>query len=69
MVDMKTVESSNVAKVGYKDSVLYIEFNSGALYTYSAVPEKVYNDLMEAESIGKFLNQQIKGTYNYERIK
>jgi len=65
------VESSNVAKVGYDkaEKELHVEFKNGSLYRYILVPKTVHEDMMKAESVGKFLNTNIKGNYSYERIR
>ena len=64
----KPVTSSNIKTVGYdnKNQVLEVEFNSGKIYHYYTVPESVYNEMMAAESIGKFHVSRIKGVYNYQ---
>lgn len=69
-LEMKPVESSNIAFIGYLSATktLYVEFNSGATYQYHAVPQAVYNELMAAESHGKYLNAKIKGTYDYTKL-
>lgn len=62
---MIKVESSNIAKVGYDQTkkVLSIQFESGKTYNYAGVPENVVLDLLFAESIGKYFNQEIKNKY------
>lgn len=62
---MIKVESSNIAKVGYDQTkkVLSIQFESGKTYNYVGVPENVVLDLLFAESIGKYFNQEIKNKY------
>jgi len=64
------VTSSNVAEVGYdeKTETLVVKFNKGGLYAYEGVPRNVYNDLMEAPSIGKFLNSQIIPTFKAIKV-
>ncbi len=63
------VTSSDIASIGYKDSVLEIEFHSGNnVYQYFQVPEQEYNELMNAQSHGKYFNQNIKNKYQYEKV-
>lgn len=66
-VELTSVTSSTIDAFGYDPSLseLYVQFKSGATYTYSGVSESVYSELCEAESFGKFLNSNIKGTYEY----
>lgn len=67
-VSYTPVSSSNVAAVGYEDSDLYVKFNNGSEYKYSGVPSSIYEQLLNAPSVGSFLNSNIKGSYNFERI-
>ncbi|MDD2466649.1 MAG: KTSC domain-containing protein [Desulfobulbus sp.] len=66
---ISTPQSSNVAGFCYDDStqVLTVEFNSGTRYDYYDVPNHVYEGMKAAESIGKYLNSEIKGHYRYAR--
>ncbi|MBA7552008.1 hypothetical protein ES705_44559 [subsurface metagenome] len=65
------VVSSNIESIGYDaaNEVLEVEFRGGAVYQYSGVPKDVYNELMEAESVGRYLSSHIKGIYTCERIE
>jgi len=64
------VSSSNVAAVGYdsETQTLEIEFNNGGVYQYFDVSQNIYEALISAESVGKFLNGHIKGYYRYARV-
>jgi hypothetical protein len=64
------VSSSNVATVGYdsKTQTLEIEFNNGGVYQYFDVSQEIYEALISADSVGKFLNANIKGYYRYARV-
>lgn len=63
------VDSSNVQSIAYNEGskTLAVLFRNGGLYSYDDVEETVYTDLVHAESVGKFLNQMIKGRYAYLR--
>ena len=67
---MKLTEviSSNVKAVGYESGKLYIMFNGGAVYEYDNVPQKLYEDIMSAESKGKFINQNVTKSFSYSRL-
>ena len=67
-VEMKCVNSSNVVAVGYDKQKLYIEYRRGT-YVYKDVPKEKYDALLKAESKGKYLCTNIKGTYDFERIE
>ncbi|MCD4733413.1 KTSC domain-containing protein [bacterium] len=64
------VSSSDIASVGYDPAteILEIEFHSGGLYWYYLVPVHIHSGLMSASSRGKFLHQNIKGSYRYTRM-
>ena len=65
------VNSSTIAEVGYdyNTNSLYVNFTNGREYVYGNVPVAVYAQFLEADSKGKFLNQEIVGQYNYVRMK
>ena len=67
-VEMKCVNSSNVVAVGYDKQKLYVEYRRGT-YVYKDVPKEKYDALLKAESKGKYLCVNIKGTYDFERIE
>jgi hypothetical protein len=63
------VKSSNVYSVGHSsdpgnenepDNTLEIEFNSGGVYRYSPISKQRATACREAESVGRYINQQIK---------
>ena len=66
-----SVESSHLASVGYDSvtSTLVIEFHNGRIYQYFAVPQEIYDGLMNAASKGSYLHQNIKkGGYAYAEV-
>ena len=70
MPRMHFVESSNVEAIGYdlETHELHVRFlNSGATYVYYAVEEWIFHDFMQANSKGKYLNTNIKNSYQYEK--
>lgn len=66
----QSVVSSNVAEIGYDTVTMTLEvaFKNDTVYQYFDVPESLYQELMCAESVGKFLNAQIKNSYRYTKI-
>lgn len=64
------VESTNIEAVTYNenDSVLTIEFKSGATYEYYDVPEYIVDELLTAESKGRYANRNIYKSYRYSKI-
>ena len=48
--------------------ILKVIFRSGAVYHYYEVPEEVYLLYSKAKSKGTFLNNFIKGNFEFEKI-
>ncbi|NJM53485.1 MAG: KTSC domain-containing protein [Blastocatellia bacterium] len=65
------VESSNLASVGYDEAakMLEIQFHSGGIYQYDNVKKEFYDELMKAESKGRYFLHEIKGVYSYRRVR
>jgi hypothetical protein len=63
------VDSSNVRAVAYDEptKLMVVRFHNGGLYSYEDVGMDVYVDLVHAESVGKYLNQMVKGIYPYAK--
>lgn len=53
------VTSSNVKSVGYDPNTrtLEVEFNSSGVYQYGNVSEDEYQSVLQADSVGKAVNQ------------
>lgn len=68
-MERQTVNSSNISSIGYdeENEILEIEFKKGEIYQYFDVPYEVYDELMNAESHGKYLAANIKNVYKYEK--
>lgn len=64
---MRSVQSSNVAAVGYKDNVLRVRYRSGAVYDYEGVEPGVHAELMAMDSVGGGLSK-IKSQYACRRV-
>ena len=63
------VESSLLTSVAYStDQTLQLEFHSGAVYRYFAVPFAVFQGLITAESKGAYFNRSIRNRFRYQRI-
>ena len=65
------VDSSAVASLGYDPhtQTLEIEFVEGRVYQYRGVPPREYEALLQAKSIGTYVNQIVKPKYpDFEEI-
>jgi hypothetical protein len=62
-----TVKSSTIDSLHYEsdDKNLMVTFKHGVTYTYLNVTIEDYLALITSDSIGKALNQIIKGKYDY----
>lgn len=61
------VQSSNVVSIGYEDGVLEVEFRGG-VYRYAKVPPIIYSAAFAAESVGKFINENVKPFFSFEKV-
>ena len=64
------VESSAVREVRYHPTTMELDvrFEEGREYRYAAVPRSKYRALLAAESIGAFVNQEIKPSHRCTEI-
>ena len=64
------MESKTMRSVGYesKTKILEIEFQSGDVYQYLGVPETVHEELLAAESKGRYFNGEIRDDYAFVRV-
>ena len=62
--------SSQVVAYGFdpEKKCLEIQFKGGGTYRYSGVPLSAFDGLKASESVGSYLNQNIKGKYPFERL-
>ncbi|MBS66993.1 MAG: KTSC domain-containing protein [Pseudomonas sp.] len=66
------VNSSSLRALGYdpEQQVLEVEFSSGSLYRYEAVPPEAVQALLDADSLGRHFNQVFKPQhYRYRRVE
>ncbi len=64
------VSSSNITSIGYDPNTLTleIEFVHGGVYQYFDVPQAYYDSLMQADSKGTYLSQNVKPSFRYARV-
>lgn len=57
-----SVVSSNVAEIGYdpETETLEVAFIRGGVYQYLGVPTSIYNELLVAPSVGRYLDVNVK---------
>jgi hypothetical protein len=68
---MINMPSSVVAEITYEEEteILRILFVSGIAYDYKKVPLEVYEAMKASGSKGTFLNQHIKGNYEFGKVE
>lgn len=64
----REVESSNIKAVAHDDNTLFVQFLNGSTYKYFGVPIEKFEELVDAASCGKYLNNAIKPNYKFEKV-
>lgn len=66
-VDWLDIDSGNIGAIKYNQVAqeLYVHFRSGKMYTYYNVPAEIAEGFTHAGSPTQYLNQNIKGVYEY----
>ena len=70
-MERQSVESSNLASIGYdaENEILEVEYKHGGVYQYFDVPENVYEELMDADSHGQYFDRNIKKAgYEFQKM-
>jgi len=67
---LKPVDSEMLVAAGYdeKSHSLLAVFRTGETYRYKNVPLFVYERMMSADSIGKFMHKYVINRFDYERV-
>jgi hypothetical protein len=69
-MDRIAVDSKSVAAVGYDAErfELEVEFRNGRVYRYEQVPIAAYRLLLQAPSIGEYVNKVIKPRFTAKAV-
>lgn len=70
MITRYPVKSSTIARLGYDIAleVLAVEFKSGAVYEYDAVPPIIAESIVKADSIGTYFGLHVKDKFETFKI-
>ncbi len=73
LVRMEDVNSRSIRRVGYNPETqqLVVQFYDslpGKRTVYSPVPKEVYEELMQAPSMGRYLGDNIRYTYDFNLV-
>jgi hypothetical protein len=65
------VSSEAIASVGYESAScsLEVQFVGGGLYRYYEVPRAIYEELMSADSHGRYFMAHVRDRYRCERLR
>lgn len=68
-MEREPVGSSNLLSVGYDENslTLEIEFKSG-IYQYYDVPQHIYEELINSNSLGSFFHRFIKSEFTCSKV-
>lgn len=66
---MPTIKSSMISEYEYDEAekLLKLKFSKGGWYGYLDVPKEVCNELLSADSAGKYFLARIKNHYGVEK--
>lgn len=67
----QSVESSNISALAHKGSTLGVKFTNGSEYHFENVPSVIFDQLIDAASVGRTFNELIKShpsDYPYARV-
>tara|TARA_R110000868_G_scaffold395447_1_gene667119 strand:- start:5248 stop:5457 length:210 start_codon:yes stop_codon:yes gene_type:complete len=64
------INSSNLLSIGYQadTNTLEVEFKGGAVYQYFDVPLAIYEELINAVSLGVYFAANIRENYDFEKL-
>lgn len=70
MPEMHYIDSSNVEAIGYDSGTqeLHVQFLRSGTYVYYNVEEWVFEEFMQADSKGTYLNNNIKPSHEYAKL-
>lgn len=63
------VESSHITSVAYINDQLYVTFYNGSIYEYDDVSEDEAEEMLKADSKGKFMWRNIRMTKPYREVR
>jgi len=67
-MERKQVTSSNIMSIGYENGTLEVEFKGNRVYQYPGVPDKTVNELLKAQSVGRYFGQNIRNQFKGTKI-
>lgn len=70
MIHRVKVTSSNIKEITYDtdDKSMIITFNNNIQYKYFNVENSIFEEFIDAESVGRYFLTEIKGKYESQKI-
>ncbi len=65
---LKPVKSSNIEAVGFDSHGLHVQFKGGKLYTYPKASKHVHDEMLKAESVGKYFFAHVKNKFDHKPV-
>ena len=69
-VKLTIQNSSNVEEIeyDYETNHMWVTYKGGRKYVYHGVPADIFHQIPTVESVGKFLNENVKTKYHYAQV-
>ena len=67
--EMHPVKSSNIEAIGHDGDALHVRYRGGKTYTYAGVPESHFHNARSSDSVGRYINANIKGTFGHMKLE
>ncbi|WP_429232217.1 KTSC domain-containing protein [Inquilinus ginsengisoli] len=69
-MERQSVSSTSIASIGYdkNSETLEVEFIKSGVYQYYNVPLFMFERLISSDSIGSFINKEIKPPYSCSKM-
>jgi hypothetical protein len=70
-LEWQSVDSMVFACAAYRRDArqLYLRFHSGSIYRYFDCPAEVYEDLIAAESKGRYFSACVRDQFRYQQVR
>lgn len=65
---VNVINSSNIKRLGWRDGELRVEFSNGGLFSYLGVDNTTYQQLLNAESVGKHFHKHIRAKFKGTKL-
>ena len=68
MPEYQKVKSSTIDRIAWENGNLYVRFLNSSLYVFYNVPESIFVEFQNADSKGNFFHQNIRNSYEYNKL-